>query len=107
MFSNDKQRLYLVCIEVDMKWGYEEHNKLMVSYYFVPDVPFARYVNNKLFCEKEDWCDAHTSQVIKWIFFKRDAYYYYSSSKGIGGWFFEKEADMNWFILRWGYGSSY
>jgi len=68
--------------------------------YFVSESSFIRYTNDKLFKEKKEWCNNHKSKVRSWLLFKRDAYYYYTSYRG-NGWVFEKEADMNWFLLRW------
>ena len=66
--------------------------------YFVPEF---RYANDKLFEEKKEWCINHNSKVRTWLLFKRDACYYYTSFYGVYGWLFEKEADRNWFLLRW------
>ena len=85
-----------------MKWKYIPFDyKTWDHKYFVPETHCVRYANYNLFKEKKEWCINHNSKVRTWLLFKRDACCYYSSFYGVSGWLFEKEADMNWFLLRW------
>jgi hypothetical protein len=55
---------------------------------------------NSFIDAKEEWCDNHKSKVKFFWFFERDARYVYSYYYST--WYFEKEVDRNWFMMRWG-----
>jgi hypothetical protein len=47
------------------------------------------------------WCEEHTSKIKYLGLFERDAKFGWFSIGLTNGFYFEKESDRNWFLLRW------
>jgi hypothetical protein len=66
--------------------------------YYIASLP----MSNDLL-EQYNWCVGHNSCVKSWWFFTRPARFFWDPTRFNNTFYFEKESDRNWFIMRWGY----